>query len=117
MFRFLKNCGTHLTHLRLDSCAFVNDATLIAINLFCKYLKGIVILIVKNTCKSIGIYVILELSLRSCTSIDFELICPPQSFHEMERIDLYRTSISTHCLESYLIYMPKLKHINLGKFL
>lgn len=46
MFRFIKKCGTNLTHLRLDCCGFVNDTTLIAINLFCKYIKGKVILIV-----------------------------------------------------------------------
>lgn len=117
LFRFIRNCGTHLTHLRLDSCAFVNDTTLIAISSFCKYLTGIVILIVKNTHKSIGVYIILELSLRSCTSINFEFTNPPPKFPEMERIDFYRTSISTICLDFFLIFMPKLKHINLGKFI
>lgn len=91
---FLKRCGTNLTHLRLDSCGFVNDVTMNAINLFCKYLK--------------------ELSLRSCTSIEFQLLCPPQSFPEMECIDFYRTNINIHCLDNYLVHMSKLKHINLG---
>lgn len=61
LFRFIRNCGTHLTHLRLDSCAFVNDTTLIAINLFCKYLNGIVTIIVKNTHRFIGVYVIFRI--------------------------------------------------------
>lgn len=52
-FRFLKRCGTNLTHLRLDSCGFVNDVTMNAINLFCKYLKGKVICLVEIACKSI----------------------------------------------------------------
>ncbi|KAL5244612.1 hypothetical protein ACI65C_012022 [Semiaphis heraclei] len=91
---FIEKCGTNLTNIRLDCCGFVNDSTLIAINLFCKYLK--------------------ELSLRSCTSIDFELICPPQSFPKMERIDFYRTNITTDCLIFYITCMPNLKHINLG---
>lgn len=54
MFRFIKKCGTNLTHLRLDCCGFVNDTTLIAINLFCKYIKGkailTVIFVLKYTC-------------------------------------------------------------------
>lgn len=56
-----------------------------------------------------------ELSLRSCTSIDFELIYPPQKFPDMERFDLYRTNITAESLEFFLTYMPKLKHLNLGK--
>lgn len=38
-------------------------------------------------------------------------------FPEMEYIDLYRTNIDTPHLESYLVHMPKLKHINLGKYI
>lgn len=64
---------------------------------------------------SLGIK-ISELSLRSCTSIDFGLIKSPQSFFEMERIDFYRTNITQECLECYLCSMPKLKHINLGNY-
>lgn len=67
--------------------------------------------------KKMKFYEFLELSLRSCTSIDFELICPPQKFPDMERLDLYRTNITTECLECYLMYMPKLKHLNLGKLM
>lgn len=57
-----------------------------------------------------------ELSLRSCTSISFELICPPQSLTEMERMDFYRTNINRDYLSFYITDMPKLKHINLGKY-
>lgn len=60
------------------------------------------------------IYYFSELSLRSCTSINFEFIYPPQKFTEMERIDFYRTNITQECLEFYLAFMTKLKHINLG---
>ncbi|XP_060861011.1 F-box/LRR-repeat protein 4 [Metopolophium dirhodum] len=91
---FLKRCGRNLTNIRLDCCEFVNDTTLIAINLFCPHLK--------------------ELSLRSCTSINFGLICPPQSLTEMERIDLYRTNITIDYITFFITSMPKLKHINLG---
>lgn len=60
--------------------------------------------------------IFLELSLRSCTNIEFDLIQSANKFPEMESIDLYRTNIDTPHLESYLVHMPKLKHINLGKY-
>ena len=38
--KFLDNCGSLLTHLRLSNCPFVNDSVLEKISKVCKKLKG-----------------------------------------------------------------------------
>ncbi|XP_025405121.1 F-box/LRR-repeat protein 4 [Sipha flava] len=92
---FLKQYGCNLIDLRLDNCGFVDDTTLIILNFFC--------------------YSIKELSLRSCTKINFSIVVSPPTFLcQLERIDFYRTNVNILFLESYLPLMIKLKHINLG---
>ncbi|XP_050540575.1 F-box/LRR-repeat protein 4 [Daktulosphaira vitifoliae] len=90
---FIKKCGNNFTNLRLDSCGFVKCTVLTAISLYCPNLK--------------------ELSLRNCTSIEFEFNCM-LSFPKIERFDFYRTNITVKALESILCCTPYLKHINLG---
>lgn len=100
--------------MRLDSCGFVKSTTLTAVSLYCPNMRGNVFSFIYFTHFCIKIFsLFLELSLRNCTSIEFEFICG-LCFPKMERLDFYRTNVTVKALESCLYHMRQLKHINLG---
>lgn len=40
----MQYCGLTLTHLRLNSCRFVDNAIVNCISMYCTYLKGIAVM-------------------------------------------------------------------------
>ncbi|XP_025270096.1 F-box/LRR-repeat protein 4 [Camponotus floridanus] len=89
---FLIECGSLLTHLRLNCCKNVDDSTIYQISVTCKNLK--------------------ELCLRNCQSIQdkgFEYL---ENLEFLERLDFYRTSIKTETLCKILQKNRWLRHLN-----
>lgn len=94
---FIKANGKTLTHLRLNSCKFLNNSCLELICLTCKNLK--------------------ELTLRNYINIyetnsrDFQYIA---LLNKLEVLDFFRSGIDTIPLLNILKNNPHLKHLNLG---
>ncbi|CAL1676719.1 unnamed protein product [Lasius platythorax] len=91
---FLINCGSLLTHLRLNCCENVDNSTICQISITCKNLK--------------------ELCLRNCQEIQdkgFEYL---MNLEFLERLDLYRTSITTKTLCGILQKNRWLRHLNIA---
>ncbi|XP_063706732.1 F-box/LRR-repeat protein 4 [Culicoides brevitarsis] len=90
---FIKERGSSLTHLRLDSCKFLNDLCLNTISMVCHNLK--------------------ELSLRNY-SMDGQDFYPLAQLRHLERLDLFRACIETEPLCQILSSNRHLKHLNVG---
>ncbi|OXU26929.1 hypothetical protein TSAR_005576 [Trichomalopsis sarcophagae] len=91
---FLQSSGATLTHLRLNCCRFVNDTVIEEISRICKNLK--------------------ELCLRNCTAISGDGFTPLENLENLERLELYRTSIETDDLCSILRKNSNIRHLNLA---
>ncbi|XP_057336309.1 F-box/LRR-repeat protein 4 [Microplitis mediator] len=91
---FINSCGSLLTHLRLNCCRFVNDHVVSEISHVCKNLK--------------------ELCLRNCTSVTTQGFGNLDKLQNLERLELYRTSIETGELCSILKNNTQLRHLNLA---
>uniref|UniRef100_A0A336LTK7 CSON000981 protein n=1 Tax=Culicoides sonorensis TaxID=179676 RepID=A0A336LTK7_CULSO len=90
---FIKIHGQNLTHLRLNSCKFLNKQCLDVIGSMCKNLK--------------------ELMLRNYVNNGHDFSSLSQ-LKELERLDLFRSCIETESMCQILVSNPHLKHLNLG---
>ncbi|KAH8308549.1 hypothetical protein KR044_009131 [Drosophila immigrans] len=93
--KFLTQRGDNLTHLRLNSCKFLNASCIETVGIVCDNL--------------------IELSLRNC-AIDPPLLnfsCLA-NLKNLERLDLFQTAFESELLLSMLEGNRKLKHLNLG---
>ncbi|KAH8385799.1 hypothetical protein KR093_011785 [Drosophila rubida] len=93
--KFLTQRGDNLTHLRLNSCKFLNASCIETVGIVCDNL--------------------IELSLRSC-AIDPPLLnfsCLA-NLKNLERLDLFQTAFESELLLSMLEGNRKLKHLNLA---
>ncbi|XP_029175617.1 F-box/LRR-repeat protein 4 [Nylanderia fulva] len=91
---FLVDCGSLLTHLRLNCCENVDNSTISQISITCRNLK--------------------ELYLRNCQSIQdkgFEYL---MNLEFLEHLDLYRTTITTKTLCGILQKNRWLRHLNIA---
>lgn len=91
---FLASCGKNLTHLRLNSCQFVNDFSLERIASICPKLQ--------------------ELTLQNNTKVTSRGFFSLTALPGLERLDFYRTSVTKEPLVAILKACPQLKHLNLG---
>ena len=127
---FLQNCGSLITHLRLNCCRFVNDFVVREISRICKNLIGELNILFK--------YILLieepgfismpqslfiefyrinffpELCLRNCTEITNGGFSELGSLQALERLELYRTNIETNNLCTILRRNPNIRHLNLA---
>nr|CAD7402773.1 unnamed protein product [Timema poppensis] len=92
--RFIDDCGGLLTHIRLNSCKFANNASIIKIGEKCKSLK--------------------ELSLGNCLEINEAGFWGVAELKCLERLDLYHTLITLEPLKALIVGSSHLVHINLG---
>ncbi|XP_034098475.1 F-box/LRR-repeat protein 4 [Drosophila albomicans] len=93
--KFLTQRGDNLTHLRLNSCKFLNASCIETVGIVCDNL--------------------IELSLRNC-AIDPPLLnfsCLA-NLKNLERLDLFQTAFESELLLSMLEGNRKLKHLNLA---
>lgn len=93
--KFLTQRGDNLTHLRLNSCKFLNASCIETVGIVCDNLT--------------------ELSLRNC-AIDPPLLnfsCLA-NLKNLERLDLFQTAFESELLLSMLEGNRKLKHLNLA---
>ncbi|XP_069676083.1 F-box/LRR-repeat protein 4 [Periplaneta americana] len=91
---FIEECGSQLTHLRLNSCKFVDNPCIVKVAMKCKNLK--------------------ELGLRNChniTELGFRSLAVLKN---LQYLDLYRTLIDLGPLKAILKSSLQLKHINMG---
>ncbi|XP_059609480.1 F-box/LRR-repeat protein 4 [Phlebotomus argentipes] len=92
---FVRNCCKNLTHLRLNSCKFINAGCMEIVGSVCVNLR--------------------ELCLRNYTKppsvLNFHCL---KNLRCLERLDLFRTQIDSDLLLMTLRYNPALKHLNLG---
>jgi len=91
---FIKSNGKSLTHLRLNSCKFLNSACIELVGTMCSNLR--------------------ELSLRNCypsNGRDFIIL---SRLTNLEKLDLFRCGIETIPLLNILRNNRQLKHLNLG---
>ncbi|KAJ8669039.1 hypothetical protein QAD02_000298 [Eretmocerus hayati] len=91
---FLQCSGKNLIRLRLNCCRFVNDTVIQEISQTCKHLK--------------------ELCLRNCTEISSSGFSTLESLENLERLELYRTSVETATLCSILRKNHQIRHLNLA---
>lgn len=93
--KFIQQRGDNLTHLRLNSCKFLNASCMETVGIVCDNLK--------------------ELSLRNYSNetniLSFSCLA---NLRNLERLDLFRTYIETELLLTMLENNPKLKHLNLA---
>lgn len=93
--KFIQQRGDNLTHLRLNSCKFLNASCMETVGIVCDNLK--------------------ELSLRNYSTqppiLNFSCLA---NLRNLERLDLFRTIIETDLLLTMLENNPKLKHLNLA---
>ncbi|EDW00550.1 GH11799 [Drosophila grimshawi] len=93
--KFLTQRGDNLTHLRLNSCKFLNASCIETIGIVCDNL--------------------IELSLRNCGSdtplLNFSCLA---NLKNLERLDLFQTAFESELLLSMLEGNRKLKHLNLA---
>ncbi|XP_063240134.1 F-box/LRR-repeat protein 4 isoform X1 [Bacillus rossius redtenbacheri] len=92
--RFIGDCGCQLTHLRLNCCKFVNNASMVLIAEKWKNLK--------------------ELAVQNCNDITDSGFFSLSTLKGLERLDLYHTLITVEPLKAIIMASPCLKHINLG---
>ncbi|KAH8416365.1 hypothetical protein KR222_000736 [Zaprionus bogoriensis] len=93
--KFLTQRGDNLTHLRLNSCKFLNASCIETIGIVCDNLT--------------------ELSLRNCATdpplLNFSCLA---NLKNLERLDLFQTAFESELLLSMLEGNRKLKHLNLA---
>ncbi|EDW82748.2 uncharacterized protein Dwil_GK24976 [Drosophila willistoni] len=93
--KFLTQRGDNLTHLRLNSCKFLNASCIETVGIVCDNLN--------------------ELSLRNCATdpplLNFSCLV---NLKNLERLDLFQTAFETELLLSMLEGNRKLKHLNLA---
>lgn len=93
--KFLTQRGDNLTHLRLNSCKFLNASCIENVGIVCDNL--------------------IELSLRNCATepplLNFSCLA---NLKNLERLDLFQTYFETELLLSMLEGNRKLKHLNLA---
>ncbi|XP_022208988.2 F-box/LRR-repeat protein 4 [Drosophila obscura] len=93
--KFLTQRGDNLTHLRLNSCKFLNASCIENVGIVCDNL--------------------IELSLRNCATdpplLNFSCLA---NLKNLERLDLFQTAFDTELLLSMLEGNRKLKHLNLA---
>ncbi|XP_016970135.1 F-box/LRR-repeat protein 4 isoform X2 [Drosophila rhopaloa] len=93
--KFLTQRGDNLTHLRLNSCKFLNASCIENVGIVCDNL--------------------IELSLRNCATdpplLNFSCLA---NLKNLERLDLFQTAFETELLLSMLEGNRKLKHLNLA---
>ncbi|TDG41178.1 hypothetical protein AWZ03_012396 [Drosophila navojoa] len=93
--KFLTQRGDNLTHLRLNSCKFLNATCIETVGIVCDNL--------------------IELSLRNCTTnpplLNFSCLA---NLKNLERLDLFQTAFESELLLSMLESNRKLKHLNLA---
>lgn len=94
--RFLKNCCSHLTCLKLSNCGFVNDDSLGAIADFCPLLQ---VLELKN-CRAVAL-----------SGSGFSQI---SRLKNLKYLDLYRTLIDQNSILSIVCSCQNLEHLFLG---
>ncbi|XP_015593223.1 F-box/LRR-repeat protein 4 [Cephus cinctus] len=94
IIEFLNSCGSQLTHLRLNSCQFVNDSVIEKVAAVCNDLK--------------------ELCLRNCIAITNHGFRQLTKLKFLERLELYRTTIETSSLCAILKQNPQMHHLNLA---
>ncbi|KAH8266558.1 hypothetical protein KR018_001417, partial [Drosophila ironensis] len=94
--KFITQRGDNLTHLRLNSCKFLNSTCIDTVGIVCDNLT--------------------ELSLRNCATDpplwNFSCLA---NLKNLERLDLFQTAFETELLLSMLESNRKLKHLNLGE--
>lgn len=91
---FLNQCGSCLTHLRLNCCDIVDDSVIFHLSMRCKDLR--------------------ELCLRNCRKIQKQGFVYLQTLRLLEILDLYRTCIETTELCKILRCNPRLRHLNVA---
>ncbi|XP_030382212.1 F-box/LRR-repeat protein 4 [Scaptodrosophila lebanonensis] len=93
--KFLTQRGDNLTHLRLNSCKFLNATCIETVGIVCDNLT--------------------ELSLRNCATdpplLNFSCLA---NLKNLERLDLFQTAFESELLLSMLEGNRKLKHLNLA---
>ncbi|KAH8241684.1 hypothetical protein KR038_003563 [Drosophila bunnanda] len=93
--KFLTQRGDNLTHLRLNSCKFLNSSCIETVGIVCDNL--------------------IELSLRNCATdpplLNFSCLA---NLKNLERLDLFQTAFEPELLLSMLEGNRKLKHLNLA---
>nr|BDI00198.1 Fbxl4 protein [Gryllus bimaculatus] len=94
---FITRCGKQLTHLRLNSCKFIDDRCIYKISKYCGCLR--------------------ELGLENCVTVNGEAFRTLSCLHNLEYLNFYRTTIDNGPLQEILMASPHLKHINLGSCL
>ncbi|GAB0095762.1 F-box/LRR-repeat protein 4 [Sergentomyia squamirostris] len=91
----VRTCCKNLTHLRLNSCKFINAGCMEVVGSVCVNLKE---LCLRNYSKSPSV-------------LNFHCL---KNLRCLERLDLFRTQIDSDLLLMTLRYNPTLKHLNLG---
>ncbi|XP_046627361.1 F-box/LRR-repeat protein 4 isoform X1 [Neodiprion virginianus] len=91
---FLTSSGNQLTHLRFNSCQFVNNSVILKVSMICRNLK--------------------ELCLRNCVEITKDGFWPLANLQQLERLELYRTLIQTPSLCAILKGNRGMRHLNLA---
>ncbi|KDR23668.1 F-box/LRR-repeat protein 4-like isoform X2 [Zootermopsis nevadensis] len=91
---FIEECGSQLTHLRLNSCKFADNRCAMKVSDKCKNLQ--------------------ELGLRCCHNVTESGFQSLASLKNLQYLDLYRTFIDLGPLKAILKSSPQLKHINMG---
>uniref|UniRef100_A0A1B0CEB9 F-box domain-containing protein n=2 Tax=Lutzomyia longipalpis TaxID=7200 RepID=A0A1B0CEB9_LUTLO len=92
---FVRCCCKNLTHLRMNSCKFINA--------FCMEVVGSVCVNLRELC--------LRNYSKSPSVLNFHCL---KNLRFLERLDLFRTQIDSDLLLMTLRYNPGLKHLNLG---
>ncbi|PSN29548.1 F-box/LRR-repeat protein 4, partial [Blattella germanica] len=91
---FIEECGSQLTHLRLNSCKFVDNSCILKVAENCNNLK--------------------ELGLRNCQGIGEYGYRHLSRLKNLQYLDLYRTLVDLLSLKAILKQSQNLKHINMG---
>lgn len=92
--KFLDTCGSLLTHLRLNSCLYIDDVAMLKISTICRNLQ--------------------ELGLRNCDLITDKGFSYLENLEFLERLDLYRTHIKAETLCKILRRNHQIRHLNIG---
>ncbi|XP_037030837.1 F-box/LRR-repeat protein 4 [Bradysia coprophila] len=94
LIKFLRRCGSNLTHLKLSSVSILNGLCVETIGRVCQNLT--------------------ELSIRNFPRTEILSESCLEHFKNLERLDLFRSNIELDVLLMVLKNNPKLKHLNLA---
>ncbi|XP_033107249.1 F-box/LRR-repeat protein 4-like [Anneissia japonica] len=92
--RFIERCGRNMECLQLSCCSFLNDDNVQTIAETCTQLK--------------------ELNFQSCTQLNGRSFGCLSSLHSLQRLNLYRTSLTDNQACFLFKNFPDLEHLNLG---